>query len=83
MNAKDYVTYLFPRTIYYRLARLGLAKAGNPITLTYSVTAACQSKCKTCNIGLEYQKDTKKKEKDLKLDEIGKIFKSLGNIYKL
>ena len=81
MNTKDYLTYLLPKTLQYRASRYGLSKPGNPITLTYSVTAACQSKCKTCNIGLEYQKDPKRKEKDLKLDEIEKIFKSLGNIY--
>ena len=59
----------------------GLLKAKNPITLTFSVTAACQSKCKTCNIGLKYQQDPKRKEKDLRLDEIEKVFKGLGPIY--
>ena len=81
MNAKDYFTCLFPKTINYKVARLGLFRPGNPITLTYSITAACQSKCKTCNIGLEYQKDPKRKERDLKLDEIERIFKTLGKIY--
>lgn len=81
MNNKDYLTYLLPKTLNCRAARLGLIKPGNPITLTYSVTSACQSKCKTCNIGLEYQKDPKRKEKDLKLDEVEKIFETLGNIY--
>jgi MoaA/NifB/PqqE/SkfB family radical SAM enzyme len=81
MNAKDYFTCLFPKTINYKVARLGLFRPGNPITLTYSITAACQSKCKTCNIGLEYQKDPKRKERDLKLEEIERIFKTLGEIY--
>jgi MoaA/NifB/PqqE/SkfB family radical SAM enzyme len=53
----------------------------NPVTLTYSVTAACQSKCKTCNIGLKYQNDPKRKERDLNLVEIEKIFRTLGHIY--
>ena len=81
MNAIDYLTYLLPKTLRYKASMYGLMKPGNPITLTYSVTAACQSKCKTCNIGLRYQHDPKRKEKDLKLDEIEKIFKSLGHIY--
>jgi len=81
MNAKDYLICLLPRTLNYRVARLGFIPPTNPITLTYSVTAACQSKCKTCNIGLKYQQDPKRKEKDLKLDQIEKVFKSLGRIY--
>ncbi|MFC1821540.1 radical SAM protein [Thermodesulfobacteriota bacterium] len=60
---------------------IGLSKPGNPITLTFSVTAACQSRCKTCNIGLKYQQNPTRKEKDLGLDEIEKIFRSLGRIY--
>ena len=81
MNVKDYFTYLYPRTLRFRGARSGFLKPGNPITLTFSVTAACQSRCKTCNIGFEYRKDPKRKEKDLKLDEIEMIFKTLGHIY--
>ena len=81
MNIRDYLAYLYPKTLQYRATRAGLLKPGKPITLTFSVTTACQSKCKTCNIGLEYQKDPKRKEKDLKLDEIEKIFRSLGHVY--
>lgn len=81
MNAKEYLVYILPKTLGYMASRYRLLKPGNPITLTYSVTAACQSKCKTCNIGLKYQEDPKRKERDLKLDEIEKIFKSLGHIY--
>jgi MoaA/NifB/PqqE/SkfB family radical SAM enzyme len=81
MNTKDYLTCLLPKTLLFRASMYGFLKAANPITLTFSVTAACQSKCKTCNIGLKYQQDTKRKEKDLRLDEIEKIFKNLGPIY--
>ncbi len=81
MNAKDYLTYLFPRTLRYGISRHGLLKGGNPITLTYSVTAACQSKCKTCNIGLKWQDDPERSKDDLTLEEIEKIFKSIGSIY--
>ena len=81
MNARDYLTYLFPKTLRYKAARYHLVKPGNPITLTYSVTAACQSKCKTCNIGLKYHQDPKRKERDLGLEEIEKVFSTLGHIY--
>jgi len=81
MNIRDYLNCLYPKTLQYRASKAGLCKPGNPITLTFSVTAACQSRCKTCNIGLEYSKEPKRKEKDLKLDEIEMIFKSLGHIY--
>ena len=56
-------------------------KIGNPITLPFSVTAACQSKCKTCNIGLRYRERPARKELDLGIAEIEKVFKSLGRIY--
>ena len=81
MKGKDYLTRIFPKTVDFKVARSGLKKPGNPITLTFSVTAACQSMCKTCNIGLKFREDPKRKEKDLRLDEIEKIFKSLGNVY--
>ena len=81
MDAKDYLTYFFPKTIKYQGSRLGLVSPGNPITLTYSITAACQSKCKTCNIGIKYQHDPKRKERDLNLQEIEKVFQTLGHIY--
>jgi MoaA/NifB/PqqE/SkfB family radical SAM enzyme len=56
-------------------------KTGSPITLTYSITAACQSKCKTCNIGSRYQNNPKLRERDLSLDEIERIFHSIGHVF--
>jgi MoaA/NifB/PqqE/SkfB family radical SAM enzyme len=81
MNAKDYLTNILPKILQFKATKLGLLRPSRPITLTYSVTAACQSKCRTCNIGLKYQEDPKRKERDLRLDEIERIFKTLGNIY--
>lgn len=81
MNAKDYLIHILPKTLKYQIARWGFLGPANPVTLTYSVTAACQSKCKTCNIGLKYQHDPKRAEKDLKLEEIEKIFQTLGQVY--
>ncbi len=81
MNAKTYILELFPKTVNYTLARRGLVKPTNPITLTFSVTAACQSLCKTCQIGKVYRHNPERAKEDLTLEEIEKIFKSMGHIY--
>ncbi len=81
MNKKDYFKYILPKTIQYRLHKYGIRDIVNPITLTYSVTAACQSRCKTCNIGFKYLENPERKNRDLTLEEIEKVFKSLGPVY--
>jgi len=81
MNARDYITRLLPKILQYKACRSGLVKTASPITLTYSITAACQSKCKTCNIGSRYHNNPKLRERDLSLDEIGRIFHSIGHVY--
>lgn len=73
--------YLILKAFLFRMDRMSSCTSGNPLTLTFSVTAACQSRCKTCNIGLKYQQDPKRKEKDLSIDEVEKVFKNLGHIY--
>lgn len=52
-----------------------------PITLTFSVTGRCQSRCLTCRIGEHFQKGNFKNRPDLSLEEIERIFRSLGSIY--
>jgi MoaA/NifB/PqqE/SkfB family radical SAM enzyme len=81
MNAKVYIKELFSKTVNYKLSRIGLMKAKNPITLTFSVTAACQSLCKTCQIGELYRQNPQRAEENLTIGEIEKIFKSIGHIY--
>jgi len=82
MNTKDYLSEIFPKTINYRLARWGMARAGRPITLTFSVTGMCQSRCKTCNIGIHFHQNPREiKKLDLKIDEIERFFQSLGYAY--
>lgn len=78
---KAYTKELLPKIINYRLARLGLVKVTNPITLTFSVTNVCQSRCKTCKIWQLYLDNPEKRKEELTLDEIKKVFKSLGHIY--
>jgi MoaA/NifB/PqqE/SkfB family radical SAM enzyme len=59
----------------------GLLRSAHPVTLTFSVTARCQSRCLTCHIGECYQRELRYSRKDLTLEEIRKIFRSLGTVY--
>ena len=54
MRLADYLTRVAPRALYYAATRRGWVRPINPLTLTFSVTAACQSRCQTCNIGNVY-----------------------------
>ncbi|MBT3407431.1 radical SAM protein [archaeon] len=67
-----------PKLIGYKLAKVKLAKAPMPINFTFSITHACQSLCKTCNIGLVHRKHPEKVKNELKIDEIEKVFRSIG-----
>jgi MoaA/NifB/PqqE/SkfB family radical SAM enzyme len=76
--------HLIPKVVQYKLSRWNLIKPPIPDNLTFSVTHACQSRCKTCNIWRLYLDNPKLKEKELKIDEIRKIFKNVGrqgNVY--
>ncbi len=67
--------------IRFRLARRGLMTPGLPLNLTFSVTNVCQSRCKTCNIWELYKIHPEKRKEELTLEEIEKIFRSMGHIY--
>ena len=81
MRLLDYLTKVAPKVLPYEATRRGWIKPVNPLTLTFSVTAACQSRCKTCNIGNVYLANPRLAKQNLSLDEIEKVFKSLGPIY--
>lgn len=81
MNLRDYLTIIFPKTIGYVIGRQTGFKIYSPITLTFSVTAACQSLCKTCQIGRLYRENPDRIQDDLSLDEIERIFKTMGPVY--
>ena len=51
------------------------------MTLTFSVTNRCNSRCKTCNIWQVYPNHWQVAEDELTLDEIGKIFSSMPPVY--
>lgn len=81
MKKSDLFFKLGPDLMAYRLNRWFGYQNFNPMTLTYSVTAACQSRCKTCQIGRMYMEHPERAEKDLQLDEIEKIFKTIKPVY--
>lgn len=81
MDKKDLFTILTPYLASYRMNRMFGYRGFHPMTLTYSVTAACQSRCKTCQIGEMFCRDPKRAEADLKLEEVEKIFKTMKPVY--
>ena len=81
MKIADYVFSVAPRALAYAAVRHGLLQPVNPLTLTFSVTAACQSRCRTCNIGNVYLENPKIAKNNLSLEEVEKVFKSLGRVY--
>ncbi|MCD6327314.1 radical SAM protein [bacterium] len=68
------------KAITFHLARIGLQRPKLPITLTFSVTNRCQSRCKTCLIWQLYRDRPELADDELKLDEIENVFKSMGPI---
>ena len=76
-----YLKEILPKMIRYRLARAGLVNPGTPLNLTFSVTNVCQSKCKTCRIWELYKKNPELRSKELIIEEIEKIFRTMGHIY--
>lgn len=81
MQLRDYIFDVAPKAISYERARKGNGKPANPLTITFSVTAACRSLCKTCNIGRVYLENPSIAKNDLTLKEIEATFKTLGPIY--
>ncbi len=65
----------------YRFSQMGLISPGNPINLTFSVTNVCQSRCRTCSIWKLYRIHPEKRFDELTIEEIEKIFRSMGHIY--
>jgi len=72
---------LFYKVLGYKAFRHGLCKTPMPITLTYSVTNMCQSRCKTCNIWRVYIDNPELKKNELKIDEIKQVFQSIGHLF--
>jgi MoaA/NifB/PqqE/SkfB family radical SAM enzyme len=72
---------LVPKVAQYKLSRAGVIRPPMPDNLTFSITNMCQSRCKTCNIWKLYLENPGLRERELKIEEIRKIFKSIGHVY--
>jgi len=81
MSSFEYMKEIVPKIIGYRLSRFGLIKPPMPVNFTISITNMCNSKCKTCNVWRIYKDNPKARERELSIDEIEKIFKSIGHTY--
>ena len=81
MKLLYFFTDLLPQIIRYRLRKYGIKVSFRPITLTFSVTNRCQSRCQTCRIWEFHQKHPKKAQEELNLNEIEKIFQGMGHIF--
>lgn len=81
MKKSDLFTVLMPYLASYKCSRLFGWQKFHPMTVTYSVTAACQSRCKTCQIGAMFCQNPQRAEDDLTLDEVEKIFSSMHPVY--
>ncbi len=76
-----YFKEIVPKILRYSLFRSGIVSAGLPLNLTFSVTNICQSRCRTCSIWMLYRDNPEKRNEELSIDEIEKIFKSMGHVY--
>ena len=81
MNFKDYVFYMLPRIVRYKLAYHHIDRPIGPMVFTYSVTNLCQSRCQSCNIWDIYKQRPGLWKRELQLDEVERVFKSVGQIY--
>ena len=69
------------KVVNYRLTRLGLVGPASPLNFTFSVTNKCQSRCLSCNIWDLYREEPEKLQQELTLNEIEKMFRSVGKVY--
>lgn len=72
---------LAPKYLAFKLTKARLLPAVGPINLTLSVTNVCQSRCKTCDIWDIYNRHPEWRAAELTLEEIEKLFKSIGHVY--
>jgi len=68
------------RAVNFQLARRRITRPGLPITLTFSVTNRCQSRCKTCRIWRFHERRPQLINDELSLQEIERVFKGMGTI---
>ncbi len=74
-------TEIAPRMLGYKLSYRGLIRNPAPINLTYSVTNKCNSRCRSCDIWKIYPAEKHKLKEELTLEQIQKLFASVGPVY--
>jgi MoaA/NifB/PqqE/SkfB family radical SAM enzyme len=75
------LTEIAPRLARFRLAYEGIGQPPAPINLTLSITNMCNSRCQSCDIWKIYPAEKERLSEELTLDEIEKIFRSVGPVY--
>jgi MoaA/NifB/PqqE/SkfB family radical SAM enzyme len=79
MNHLNQLSHLSWSAVKGFLCRHGLAMPPHPINVTFSVTASCQSRCRTCFI---WKKSNHCRDSvDLDLKTIERLFRSIGWTY--
>ena len=75
------ISQIAPRMLGYKLSYRGVRSTPAPINLTLSVTNKCNSRCRSCDIWKIYPAEKSRLADELTLDEIEKVFKSVGPVY--
>lgn len=75
------ISELVPKLAQYRLAYDRLAQPPAPINLTLSITNMCNSRCQSCDIWKIYPAQKDRLKEELTVDEIDRIFRSVGRVY--
>ncbi len=75
------VSELVPKLAGFRLAYERLVDPPAPINLTLSITNMCNSRCQSCDIWKIYPAEKDRLEEELSVEEIEKIFRSVGRVY--
>lgn len=75
------VSELVPKLAGFRLAYERLVEPPAPINLTLSITNMCNSRCQSCDIWKIYPAEKDRLAEELSVEEIEKIFRSVGRVY--
>lgn len=72
---------ILPKLAGYRLAYERVMSPPSPINLTLSITNMCNSRCQSCDIWKIYPAEKERLQDELTVDEIERIFASVGRVY--
>ncbi|TVQ96765.1 MAG: radical SAM protein [Deltaproteobacteria bacterium] len=81
MSLRRTAEEVVPKLARYRLAYSGIGKPPAPLNLTLSITYKCNSRCQSCDIWKIYPAEKERLKDELTLDEIERIFRTVGQVY--